>query len=320
MSDSKTNHDNTSFGEKLNNLLDTINNETAGISERGKVAEYIPELAHVDPEQFGIAVATRSGVFSSGDCDKSFSIQSISKLFTLSLALGLVGDRLWNKVGREPSGNAFNSIMQLELEKGRPRNPFINAGALVVVDTLLSGHQPKEILAQIVQFIRVLADDDSIVIDHHVAKSEKETSYANAALTNYMRAHGVIENPVDKVLGVYVNQCALSMSCRQLAQAASYLAFKGCPTPSSPRIISADQTRRVVSIMATCGLYDASGEFAYRVGLPAKSGVGGGILAIMPGIASMAVWSPGLDTAGNSVIGIKALEQLSLEMGWSVFS
>ncbi|HTN98835.1 MAG TPA: glutaminase, partial [Nordella sp.] len=254
-----------------------------------------------------------------GDHDTRFSLQSISKVFTLTLALGQVGDALWQRVGREPSGNPFNSIVQLEYEQGRPRNPFINAGAIAVTDAILAGHQPKEALGAILRFIRFVSDDDTIAINHDVAASERETGFRNAALANYMRSFGVIENPVDFTLGVYFHHCAIEMSCRQLAMAGRYLAFGGRLSPSGPRVVSTERARRINALMLTCGHYDGSGDFAFRVGLPGKSGVGGGILAIAPGKASIAVWSPGLDRNGNSWLGAAALEQLAKEMGWSIF-
>jgi len=289
-------------------------------ADRGSVATYIPELANVDPDQFGIAVADSEGrVEASGDCDQPFSIQSISKVFTLTLALGMVGDRLWSRVGREPSGSPFNSIVQLERERGVPRNPFINAGAIAVTDTILSGHQPREAIGEILRFLRFLADDPSITIDRAVADSEKRTGHRNFALCHYMKSFGVIENPVDFTLGVYFHHCAIAMTCRQLALAGRFLAYAGRNPATGHAIVKPDRARRINAIMMTCGHYDGSGEFAYRVGLPGKSGVGGGILAIAPGRGSIAVWSPGLDAAGNSHLGRIALEMLAQRMVWSVF-
>ncbi|KGF69613.1 glutaminase [Hoeflea sp. BAL378] len=305
---------------KLQDVLDEIAGEAAGASDRGVVAHYIPELAKVDPNQFGIAVALPDGeVLTAGDAATPFSIQSVSKVFTLSLALGKLGDSLWARVGREPSGNAFNSIVQLEQEKGRPRNPFINAGAIAVADLILSGHQPREAIGEIVRFIRYLADDDTIRIDERVARSETEHGDRNASLAHFMRAFGSIEHPVDHVLGVYFHQCAIAMTCHQLARAGLYLASQGQNPLTGAQVVPAQRARRINAIMLMCGHYDGSGEFAYRVGLPGKSGVGGGILAIAPGIASIAVWSPGLDLVGNSKLGTAALEQLTRQMGWSVF-
>jgi glutaminase len=284
------------------------------------VATYIPELARVSPAHFGIAVVDADGkVSSAGDCDVPFSIQSISKVFTLTLALGKAGDRLWKRVGREPSGSPFNSIVQLENERGKPRNPFINAGAIAVTDLILSGHQPREALGEILRFMRFLADDAEISIDETVAASEARTGFRNRALANYMKSFDLLDNPVDHTLGVYFHHCAIAMSCRQLATAGRFLAYRGINPATGMSVVPSERARRINAIMLTCGHYDGSGEFAYRVGLPAKSGVGGGIFAIVPGRASIAVWSPGLDAAGNSHLGRLALEALSAKMGWSIF-
>jgi glutaminase len=289
-------------------------------SDRGEVATYIPELARVDRNAFGLAVVDVEGnVAAAGDCDMPFSIQSISKVFTLTLALGKVGDRLWQRVGREPSGSPFNSIVQLEREQGKPRNPFINAGAIVVTDVILSGHQPREALGEILRFMQFLADDTSITIDEAVAASEQRTGFRNAALANYMKSFNIIANPVEYTLGVYYHHCAIAMSCRQLAMAGRFLASMGRHPTTGMSVVPPERARRINAIMLTCGHYDGSGEFAYRVGLPGKSGVGGGILAIAPGKASIAAWSPGLDTSGNSRLGQIALEALTKRLGWSIF-
>lgn len=287
--------------------------------DRGEVASYIPELARVDPKNFGLSVVAADEVAEAGDCDTPFSIQSISKVFTLTLALGKAGDRLWSRVGREPSGNPFNSIIQLELENGVPRNPFINAGALAVTDVLLSGHPPRAALGEILRFIRFVADDESICIDKSVAQSEKQTGFRNVALANFLKSFGVLENPVDHVLGTYFHHCAIAMSCRQLALAGRFLAHSGRNPATGCSIVSPERARRINALMLTCGHYDGSGEFAFRVGLPGKSGVGGGIFAVAPGKASIAVWSPGLDGAGNSRLGRMALEMLARKMKWSIF-
>ncbi len=301
-------------------IVREISDEMRQRDDRGEVATYIPQLARVDPSAFGMVVIDADGnVAAGGDSDVPFSIQSISKVFTLTLALGKAGDRLWERVGREPSGSRFNSIVQLEHEHGIPRNPFINAGAIAVTDIILSGHQPREALGEILRFMQFIADDPSIMIDEAVAASEKATGYRNIALANYMKSFGVLENPVDYTLGVYFHHCAIAMTCRQLAMAGRFLAMHGRnPTTGLP-VVPDERARRINAIMLTCGHYDGSGEFAYRVGLPGKSGVGGGILAIAPGKASIAVWSPGLDAAGNSHLGRIALERLTKRLGWSVF-
>lgn len=304
----------------LDVVVSEIADEMRKRPDRGEVASYIPELARVDPNAFGIAVIDADGnVSAAGDADTPFSIQSISKVFTLTLALGKVGDRLWRRVGREPSGSPFNSIVQLEYERGIPRNPFINAGAIAVTDLILSGHQPREALGEILRFMRFLADDPTISIDKAVAASEQRTGFRNAALANYMKSFSVLENPVEFTLGVYFHHCAIAMSCKQLAMAGRFLTHSGRNPETGMSVVTAERARRINAIMLTCGHYDGSGEFAYRVGLPGKSGVGGGILAIAPGKASIAVWAPGLDANGNSHLGRIALEALTKRMGWSVF-
>ena len=302
-------------------LVDRIHERLKDRTGEGRVADYIPQLARVDPGRFGIAVHTIDGdCFVAGDADAPFSIQSVSKVFTLTLALGKAGDGLWRRVGREPSGSAFNSIVQLEQENGVPRNPFINAGALVVADVILAGHRPREAIGEILRFVRFLAEDDTILVDPLVARSESETGFRNAALANYMRAFDNIKHPVEEVLGVYVHHCAIAMSCRQLARSGLFLANDGRHPMTGQRVVSSQRARRISALMLTCGHYDGSGEFAFRVGLPGKSGVGGGILAIVPGKAAIAVWSPGLNARGNSLVGSLALEELARETGWSVFA
>lgn len=286
----------------------------------GKVADYIPALARVDPRQFGIAVVTSDGrIASAGDAETPFSVQSVSKVFTLTLAINRLDEALWTRVGREPSGSRFNSIVQLEQEKGIPRNPFINAGALVVTDAVLAGGRPADAIADIAGFMRRLALDETVGIDVEVAASERETGFRNASLANFLAAFGNLRSPVDEVLEVYFNQCALSMSCRQLARAGLFLAHAGLDPVNRIQVTSPERTRRINAIMMTCGHYDASGEFAYRVGLPGKSGVGGGILAIAPRHAAITVWSPGLCEAGNSLVGALALRRFTALTGWSVF-
>jgi len=300
----------------LQAILAQIEQTTGQSADRGTVASYIPELALVDPSQFAISVALPSGqVISCGDAATGFSIQSISKVFTLAIALGRLGDQLWQRVGREPSGHAFNSILQLEHEGGIPRNPFINAGAIAVTDAILAGHQPREVLGELLRFIRLAADDDDIHINKAVALSEQATAHHNVALAEYMAAHGNMKNATALTIGTYVHQCAIEMTTAQLARAGRFLVG----APDCPRLVSPARIRRINALMMMCGHYDGSGDFAYRVGLPGKSGVGGGILAIAPGRASIAVWSPGLNDRGNSTLGTAAMETLVRATGWSVF-
>ncbi|WP_421981003.1 glutaminase [Roseibium sp.] len=300
----------------MQELLLEIAETAANSADKGKVATYIPELAGIDPDQFGIAVALEDGrLMTAGDADVPFSIQSVSKVFALALALGRVGDQLWYRVGREPSGLSFDSILLLEREDGIPRNPFINAGALVTTDTYLAGSNPREALGELIRFIRAAADDDSIHINEKVAQSELATGHRNFSLAHYLASHGNMRSDVDKVLGTYCHQCAIEMSCRQLALAGRFL----IEAETVPALVAVQRRRRINALMMTCGHYDGSGDFAFRVGLPGKSGVGGGILVISPGRASIAVWSPGLNRYGNSKLGTEAMETFAKRTGWSVF-
>lgn len=301
-------------------ILEETRRQVAPSVDAGRVADYIPALARVDPGKFGLAVAGLDGAVTAvGDADEPFSIQSISKVFTLTMALGRCGDELWTRVGREPSGSPFNSIVQLEREQGIPRNPFINAGAIALCDVLLAGHTPTETIGEILAFVRDAAADQSVEVDREVAASERETGYRNASLANFMKGFGNLENPVEAVLEVYYQQCAIAMSCAQLARSALFLAAGGRDPVTGREIASPRRARRVNALMLTCGHYDASGDFAFRVGLPGKSGVGGGILAIVPDRCAIAVWSPGLDANGNSLAGTLALEHLAATAGWSIF-
>lgn len=302
--------------EDLSTVLEEILSTARASQDRGKVADYIPELARVDPSRFALSVVLADGSqHSVGDTDVAFSIQSVSKVFALAIALGRHGDRLWARVGREPSGLAFNSILQLEHERGIPRNPFINAGAIVVTDAALAGHAPREYLGELLRFIRAAAEDDGIHINDAVARSETETGHRNFALAHYLRSYGNLLNAPEMTLGAYFHQCAVEMTCAQLARAGRFLTA----APGMPRMVAPGRVRRINALMLTCGHYDGSGDFAYRVGLPGKSGVGGGILVIAPGRASIAVWSPGLNAQGNSKLGTEAVEHLARRMGWSVF-
>jgi glutaminase len=304
----------------LQNIVDGIAAEMAQMQDRGQVATYIPSLAKVPVDQFGIAIVDHEGnVFQAGDAATPFSVQSITKVFALTMVLGAVADDLWSRVGREPSGTSFNSIVQLESERGIPRNPFINAGAIVVSDILVGCYDEAHVTPEFVQLMQLLTGDTSIGIDREVAASEAETGFRNVALASYMRSFGNIKRPIEQALGVYFRQCALSMNCLQLARAGRFLMTGGINPDTGRTIVTEHRAKRILALMLTCGHYDGSGEFAYRVGLPCKSGVGGGILAIAPGIASIAVWSPGLNQRGNSQLGTVALEKLVHKTGWSVF-
>jgi len=285
---------------------------------KGRVADYIPALARVSPHKFGMClVTTAAETFKIGDADEAFSIQSISKLFMLMLAMNLIGDEIWTRCGKEPSGTRFNSLVQLEYEDGIPRNPFMNAGALVTVDAIMSNtHDAK---TAIVDYVRFLAGNRGIDVDMAVARSEKENGYRNVALANLLAEHGRLDNEVSAVLDTYFHQCALAMSCVELARALLPLATRGVSPILEEAILTPRQAKRLNSLMMTCGTYDSVGSFAYRVGLPAKSGVGGGIVAVLPGEYCVCVWSPELDRSGNSLVGTAALETLTTITRQSIF-
>lgn len=298
-------------------VLDQINAELRPrLGQGGQVARYIPALARVAPTQFGIALRTCDGeVAQAGDSAVPFSIQSVSKVFSLTLAIKALGEALWDRIGREPSGTPFNSLVQLETERGIPRNPFINAGAIAVADRLVSlGDGKAELLALLGRLC-----GEPVHIDAEVARSEAETGFRNTALANFMKGFGTLDNDIATVLDVYFNQCAIAMTCEQLACAAGYLCRDGRHPLAGTPVLSAAQTRRVNALMLTCGTYDAAGEFAFRIGLPCKSGVGGGIVAVVPDHLTLCVWSPALDSTGNSLLGREALELFVTKTGLSVF-
>lgn len=299
-------------------ILENIYQAIQPYAKEGKQADYIPELAKVNPDQFGMCLHTIYGeIYSIEQADTRFSIQSISKVFSLAMCLSLLGNKLWERVGKEPSGTAFNSLIQLEVEKGIPRNPFINAGAIVMSDILLSHlEHPEE---QFLDFVHTLAGDNTIDYNRDVAASERETGYLNAAIANLLKYHGTIENDIEQVLRFYFLMCSVEMSCRELSRA--FLAFANHRRKFNYAgvTLTASKVKRMNAIMQICGFYDEAGEFSYLVGLPGKSGVGGGIVAIYPLQYSVAVWSPRLNSKGNSVMGIKALELFTTETEESIF-
>lgn len=302
----------------IDRILSDIESEVKPLLGQGRVADYIPELASVPPAKFGMAVRTVTGkTYIVGDAEERFSIQSISKVFTLALAMQLAGDGLWRRVGREPSGNPFNSLVQLEYENGKPRNPFINAGALVVTDVILSHLQDATTTVR--GIVRALSGRPDIDFDESVRRSEQATGHRNKAMAYFLKSFGNLDNDPVQVLDAYFHHCSLSMSCVELCEAALFLANNGIAPVSGDQIMTTNQVKYVNSLLLTCGTYDAVGDFAYRVGLPGKSGVGGGILAIMPGHFSVCVWSPGLDPSGNSLAGTAALELFTTKTGLSIF-
>lgn len=302
------------FKQILNDLHATCISE----KDSGKVANYIPELKKVNSEKFGIYLDTLSSQqIGVGDCNEKFSIQSISKVFMLTLVLKLIGDKLWKRVGVEPSGDPFNSLVQLEFEKGIPRNPFINSGALVVADILVSKlKNPKE---ETLNFIREISNNQNIHSNTTVADSEKKYGFKNAAHINLMKSFGNIKNSVEKVLDFYYFMCAIEMSCRELAASFQLFANGGVLPYNNKQILTFSSTKRINATMQLCGLYDEAGKFAFRVGLPGKSGVGGGIVAVCPQKYSIAVWSPKLNKKGNSVKALKVLEEFTTRTELSIF-
>lgn len=299
-------------------LLEYIARAVRPCFRKGKVADYIPELGKVSGDKFGMAICTVSGeCFSVGDAHEPFSIQSISKLFVLQLVISQLGEMVWTRVGKEPSGDRFNSLMKLELEHGVPRNPFINAGALAVTDMLmgLSGNTAQRIL----EYTRYLGLNDDISSNEKVMNSELEHAHVNRAMINLMKAHNCVESDVEDLIRTYCYQCAIEMSCADVAKAGLPLAMDGYSPMHGNAVLSQKQSKRINAVMLTCGMYDSVGSFAYRVGLPAKSGVGGGILAIVPGELSIAVWSPELDVTGNSYVGTSALEMFTSMTHTSIF-
>ncbi|GAB3332265.1 glutaminase [Marilutibacter aestuarii] len=299
-------------------ILDAIHDEVRQRLGEGRQADYIKALAEVSLDGFGMALVLRDGrVFEVGSARHRFTIQSISKVHTLTLALDAVGDALWERVDREPSGDAFNSLIQLEYEKGIPRNPFMNAGALVVADVVLSSCSDAR--SRLLAFMRARSGNPGVACDEDVARSEAETGHRNLALAHFIKSYGNLHNPVEDVLDFYYHQCALSMDCVDLARSMQYLAGNGHCSVSGEQVVSGELATRINAMMMTAGTYDAAGDFAFYVGLPAKSGVGGGIVAVVPHVLSLCVWYPGLDDKGNSLLGRYALHRFSRMTGLSVF-
>lgn len=300
-------------------ILENIYEEIRPFAQEGKQADYIPALAEVNPDQFGVCLTMLSGeTYELGAADVRFSIQSISKVFALAIALSFEGKDLWERVGVEPSGTAFNSLVQLEYEQGKPRNPFINAGALVTADVMLThlGSQAEEFF---LNFVRTLSGSDEVRFNPVVAESEHRTAYLNAAIANLLKYYKKLDNDINDVLHLYFNMCSLEMNCRELSRAFLEFARSNVPFSHAGVELTVSRVKRINAIMQTCGFYDEAGEFAFKVGLPGKSGVGGGIVALYPSRYSIAVWSPRLNEKGNSIMGMKALELFTTETSESIF-
>lgn len=306
--------------DAVTKAVETITRECLSGREWGETPTRIAPLASIDTHQFGMAILTRDGdLVCGGKADTPFSIQSISKVFSLELALEAHGDAVWDRVGRDPSGDPFNSIVDLERHRGFPRNPFINAGALVVVDMMLDRMSAEDEVQAVVDFVAELLDDEDFTLNEEVARSDEDGGHLNRALLSVAKHFDNLRHDIADVLRAYVRQCAIELTCRQLARVGRFLMLEGPDERASADPEAARRARRMLSLMMTSGQYDGAGEFAYRVGLPAKSGIGGGILAIAPNTASIAVWSPGLDDSGNSLLGTRALEMLTDLLDWSSF-
>jgi len=303
------------------NCQEVLNQVYQKISEGeniGQVAQYIPELSIVNSDKFGAHLLTTKGdCFGVGDCKTKFSIQSISKVLSLSLAYKMIGNQIWSRVGVEPSGNAFNSLVQLETDEGIPRNPLINAGAMVICDILISNL--KEPAKDFISFIREISSNQEINYSKSIAESEKSVGYRNIALCNFIKSFGNIENNPDDVLDFYFHMCSIEMSCEDLTRAFMFLAHGEFKTAQNNKVLNINKAKRINAIMQTCGFYDESGEFSFKVGLPGKSGVGGGILAVHPNNYCLAVWSPKLNKKGNSYRGMKFLELFTSLTESSIF-
>lgn len=302
----------------IQSTIERIYQEVKPYTTLGQVADYIPALKKIDPNHLGISVHTLDQqAYHIGHSDTPFSIQSISKVFSLTLAYKALGKDLWKRLGKEPSGTSFNSLVQLEHEKGIPRNPFINAGALVISDIVLNEYRYAR--RELLELVRTISHCEEVRFNEEVARSEKKTGHRNAALAYLMKSYHNIQSPVEDVLDFYFLQCSLEMSASTLARSFLYLANQGVVPFSGKEILNLSQAKRISALMITSGLYNEAGDFAYRVGIPGKSGVGGGIVAIIPQKLSICVWAPALNTVGNSLAGIEALERFTTYTGCSVF-
>ena len=301
-----------------NKIFEDIYTALSKVENKGNVAAYIPELSKINPNKFGVQLTTVEGNhFAFGDWNQRFSIQSIAKVFTYVLAYSRIKSDLWDRVGVEPSGTAFNSLVQLENDKGIPRNPFINAGAIVICDILVSElESPKE---DVLTFIRELSGIDDINFNSRVAESERSTGFINMALVNFMKSFGNIHNDINEVMDLYFSICSIEMNCMELSKSFLFLANNGVVPYSSKRILSPSRTKRANALMQSCGFYDESGQFTFKVGLPGKSGIGGGIVAVHPLRYCITVWSPPLNPKGNSYKGMLFVEEFTTRTELSIF-
>jgi glutaminase len=302
-------------------ILDTIIDKNKHWTKEGKVASYIPELSKANGEALGMCITTLEGEeFFAGDYEMKFTIQSISKVITLMLAMIDNGvDYVFSKIGMEPTEGAFNSIISLENNNDqKPLNPMINSGAIAIV-SLIAGDTAEEKFDRVLEFTRKITGNPDININESVYESEKATGDRNKSLAYFMKSTGVIEGDVEEILDVYFRQCSMEVNCRDIARIGAMLANSGVIISTNERVISREAARIIKTIMVTCGMYDGSGNFAVHIGIPAKSGVGGGIMAAVPRRMGIGVVGPSLDEKGNSIGGIKVLEELSKELDLSIF-
>lgn len=299
-------------------ILEEIYSEITPLLSKGKVAGYIPELRRVNKDQFGMAICTNDGdEYIIGRAEKYLSIQSVSKVFTFALAYKNFGEKIWKRVGREPSGSKFNSLILLENEKGIPRNPFINPGSLVIADMLYKKYRYP--LNEVLKFVRELSGNPNISFNTSVRNSELKYANINYALAYFMKSFGNIKADIPQLVDFYTSHCAIEMTCVDLARSFRLFSQQGNNPWSGEKLLTSSQAKHINAVMMTCGLYNSVGDFAYRVGIPAKSGVGGAVVGVIPEKLTIAAWAPGLDVNGNSIAAVKALELFTDKTGLSIY-
>ncbi|WP_026895957.1 glutaminase A [Clostridiisalibacter paucivorans] len=305
----------------MESLLNRLVEKNRELTHKGNVATYIPMLGRANPRELGICVLDiGDNKYVAGDYKQKFTIQSISKIISLMIALSDNGEeKVFNKVGMEPTGDPFNSIIKLEtVYPSKPLNPMINAGA-IVISSMIKGKDSNEKFHRLLEFIREISGNNSLNVDNEVYLSEKKTGDRNRAMAYFMKSQGVIEGDVEEVLDIYFKQCSIKVDCEDIANIGLFLANEGMLNKSNKQIISPHIARIIKTFMVTCGMYDESGEFAIKVGIPAKSGVGGGILASVPYRMGIGIYGPSLNKKGNSIGGYGLIKDLSTELDLSIF-
>lgn len=304
----------------MEDLLKNLVKNNQAKSKLGEVANYIPELDKAKKDALGICIYDIDGnEYCAGDCEEKFTIQSISKIITLMLAILDNGEEyVFSKVGMEPTGDPFNSIKKLETSsRKRPYNPLINAGA-IAVSSMIKGKDAREKFQRLLDFVRKISEDDTLDVNYKIYCGESETGNRNRAMGYFLKSQNIIEGNVEDALDVYFKQCSIEATAKNLARIGLFLA-RGGKTSTGEQVINPRIATIVKTLMVTCGMYDSSGEFAVRVGIPSKSGVGGGIVSVVPGKMGIGVFGPSLDKKGNSVAGVAVLEELSKELSLTIF-